>query len=165
MGVVGDNPDSDVFEESDALTDDAASLYVLCKFGPNGDGEYTESILSMLDYEMLCKAQKSSFCTCDVDKLYQIKAGEFKRYDAAEVTVNQKDKEDGTVLIAVIIASSAVVLVAIALILIIVLFICRARGGWKLQPAPAPTGNWPDRSAVQMGEPAHGEPDQAADNA
>ena len=35
----------------------------------------------MFDYEMLCKGQKTDFCQCNEDKLYQVKNGEFMLYD------------------------------------------------------------------------------------
>ena len=51
------NAESDTFvgNYEEMITDDKASLFILCKFGPDARGQYTESILSMFDYKMLCK--------------------------------------------------------------------------------------------------------------
>ena len=83
----------------------------------------------MFDYEMLCKGQKTDFCQCNEDQLYQIKDGEFLRFDktTGEFVTEEEEAGDGKIAIALIIASCAVVLVAIAIILVVVLFICRYR--------------------------------------
>ena len=61
-----ENAESDTFvgNYEEMITDDKASLFILCKFGPDARGGYTESILSMFDYKMLCTNQKTDFCTC-----------------------------------------------------------------------------------------------------
>jgi len=59
MGVTtGSNSESDTFNPEDfdgIVTIDRYDLYIQCKFGPDSQGNYQESILSMFDYEMLCK--------------------------------------------------------------------------------------------------------------
>ena len=107
------------------ITDDKASLFILCRFGPDARGKYTESILSMFDYKMLCSKQKTDFCSCNEDKLYQVKNGEFMKYDKNGGSLVTEEKTSKNMALALIVASSAVVLVAIAIILVVILLICR----------------------------------------
>ena len=81
----------------------------------------------MFDYKMLCSNQKTDFCSCNEEKLYQVKDGEFMKYDKNGKTTVAEKKQNSTMGIALIIASSAVVLVAVAIILVVILFICRYR--------------------------------------
>ena len=124
-----ENADSDTFTGNyeDIVKEDQASLFILCKFGPDSRGKYTESILSMFDYKMLCKNQKTDFCSCNEEKLYQVKDGEFMKYDKNGNSKVTAQKQSSNMAIALIIASTAVVLVAVAIILVVILFICKFR--------------------------------------
>ena len=44
----------------------------------------------MFDYKMLCQNQKTDFCKCSEDKLYQIKNGEFMKYDKNGTVTEKK---------------------------------------------------------------------------
>jgi len=120
----------------------------MCKFGPDEDGTYQESILSMFDYEMLCKNQKTEFCTCDESQLYTIQDGQFSVISAEP---DLKDEYSGTLIIAVIAASIAVVLVSIAIIIVVCFFVCRYGKSEPIQMGGDPYGNdsWADK--VVMG--------------
>ena len=96
----------------------------------------------MFDYKMLCKNQKTDFCSCNEDKLYQVKDGEFMKYDKnGNSKVTTGSKQGSNMAIALIIASTAVVLVAVAIILVVILFICR----FKRASLPVEEDMWAQR--------------------
>ena len=56
IGSLGENG---VFNQGntdgDFIGHDRSSLFIYCRLGPDSAGDYTEDILSMLEYEMNCK--------------------------------------------------------------------------------------------------------------
>jgi len=159
MGLTDEvtDPDADTFRASDfedIVTIDQYDLYLMCRFGPDADGNYQESILSMFDYEMLCKNQKTDFCTCDETQLYTIQDGQFSVISA---DTEKQDEYSGTLIIAVIAASLAVVLVSIAIIVVVVFFVCRYGKSERVG-----MGGWADK--VVMGAAVGEEPEAAPAN-